>query len=62
MDRSDVFRAIVKIQEYCNKHESCDGCDFCYIDDWDEYVCTLDGVPREWGTGEIPLNVLEEEE
>ena len=60
--KSEVYKAIIKIQEYCNKQKSCEDCDFCYVDEWNEIVCTLDGVPMEWGTGEIPCNVLKETE
>jgi len=61
MEKSDVYKTIVKLQKYCEER-ACITCELNYLDDRGEYICTLDGVPMEWGTGEIPCNVLEEQE
>ena len=61
MKKSDVFRAIVKIQEYCNKQVNCNKCELLCVDGWDEEVCSMYGRPDEWLTNEIPLNVLGKE-
>lgn len=62
MEKSEMYKAILKIQEYCEKQRSCDVCEFSCVDASGECICTLDGAPLEWGTGEIPCNILEEEE
>lgn len=39
MNKSDIYTAIIKIKEYCNKQRTCDECDLCVIDYWDEEEC-----------------------
>ena len=57
MKKSDVFKAIIKIQEYCNKQKSCEECDLAVIDAWDdELTCILNCCPSEWDTDALEEN------
>lgn len=60
MEKSDVFRAIIRIQEYC-KGTECKNCEL-HNDDEDVDECLLYPYPAEWNTDDIPYNILEEEE
>jgi hypothetical protein len=62
VEKSDVYRAIIKIKEHCYRQLSCEGCEFSYIDNYDDCVCSLYAIPHEWNTDDIPCNILEEEE
>lgn len=50
MEKSDVYKAIIKIKEHCDKQKSCEECDLCVMDIWDEETCILNCCPAEWNT------------
>lgn len=60
--KSDVYRAIIKIKEYCFRQLYCKGCKFRRKGDRGEFECNIGGIPDEWNTDDIPCNILEEEE
>jgi hypothetical protein len=62
MKKSDVFNAIIKIKEHCHRQLYCEGCELCYIDEYDDCMCLLNGEPKDWNTDDIPYNILEEVE
>ena len=60
MDKSDVYKAIIKIKEYCKKQINCEGCEF--LDEYDTGMCLLCEPPEDWDTDDILYNILEEQE
>ena len=59
VNKSDVYKAIVKIQEYCLKQNTCECCDLNFDDELYGCSCLLNSIPSEWGTDDIPFNLLE---
>lgn len=60
MEKSEVYKAIIKIKEYCKKQKECEGCEF--LDEYDTGMCLLRDNPEDWDTDDIPYNILEEEQ
>jgi hypothetical protein len=61
MEKSDIYKAIIKIKEYCSKQVNCTNCELLCEDEWDEEICSLYGRPDEWHTDDINYDVMEGE-
>lgn len=42
------LQVLEKIKRYCEEHENCDNCDFCYDTETDRKICSLSHYPYQW--------------
>lgn len=55
---SEIYKVILKVQEYCRKRENCSGCELQCTDEYDEDVCSINGIPEDWITSQLSSDVL----
>ena len=62
MEKSDIYKAIIKIKKHCIEQKCCEVCEFYYVEDeLDGGRCLLKGHPDVWWTDDINYDVMEEE-
>jgi hypothetical protein len=59
MEKSDIYKAIVKIKKHCIEQHCCEVCEF--YDELDGEECLLVGYPKVWCTDDIDYDVMEGE-
>ena len=59
MNKSDIYKAIIKIKKHCKEEYCCESCVF--FDELDGDECLLAGYPSGWNTDDLQYDVLEGE-
>ncbi|WP_297967134.1 hypothetical protein [uncultured Anaerovibrio sp.] len=59
MEKSEIYKAIIKIKRHCEDQICCEACEF--YDELDGEECLLTGFPCVWETDDINYDVMEGE-